>query len=75
MLKAIESLPEAEREVFDLVGLQGLTYAEAATLIDASQKTVQRRLNRVGSFWRSSGACPSGVTDREPPPRGDTPNP
>src|SRR5262245_53569598 len=29
MLEAIEGLPEEEREVFDLVGIQGLTHAEA----------------------------------------------
>ena len=30
MLEAIEGLPEDEREVFDLVRIQGLTQAEAA---------------------------------------------
>jgi RNA polymerase sigma-70 factor (ECF subfamily) len=47
MLEAIEGLPEAEREVFDLVRIQGLTYAEAAAVVGASEKTVQRRLNRA----------------------------
>jgi RNA polymerase sigma factor (sigma-70 family) len=47
MLQAIEGLPEDEREVFDLVRIQGLTYAEAAGLIGVSMKTVQRRLNRA----------------------------
>jgi RNA polymerase sigma-70 factor (ECF subfamily) len=47
MLQAIESLPEDEREVFDLVRIQGLTYAEAAGVVGASVKTVQRRLNRA----------------------------
>jgi RNA polymerase sigma factor (sigma-70 family) len=47
MLKAIERLPEDEREVFDLIRIQGLTYAEAAGVIGASVKTVQRRLNRA----------------------------
>jgi RNA polymerase sigma-70 factor (ECF subfamily) len=47
MLGAIEGLPEDEREVFDLVGIQGLTHAEAATLVGVSEKTVQRRLNRA----------------------------
>lgn len=45
MLEVIEGLPEDEREVFDLVGIQGLTHAEAATVIGVSEKTVQRRLN------------------------------
>jgi RNA polymerase sigma-70 factor (ECF subfamily) len=47
MLGAIEGLPEDEREVFDLVGLQGLTHAEAAGVVGVSEKTVQRRLNRA----------------------------
>jgi RNA polymerase sigma-70 factor (ECF subfamily) len=47
LLGAIEGLPEDEREVFDLVGIQGLSYAEAATVVGVSEKTVQRRLNRA----------------------------
>src|SRR5262249_26952222 len=42
-----EGLPEDEREVFDLVRIQGLTHAEAATVVGVSEKTVQRRLNRA----------------------------
>jgi RNA polymerase sigma-70 factor (ECF subfamily) len=47
MLGAIEGLPEDEREVFDLVGIQGLTHAETAAVVGVSAKTVQRRLNRA----------------------------
>jgi RNA polymerase sigma factor (sigma-70 family) len=47
ILAAIESLPEEEREVFDLVGIQGLTHPEVASVVGVSQKTVQRRLNRA----------------------------
>ena len=47
MLEVIEGLPEDEREVFDLVGIQGLTHPEAALVVGASEKTVQRRLNRA----------------------------
>jgi len=46
MLKAIDDLPEDEREVFGLVHVQGLTQGEAAEVIDVSIRTVQRRLNR-----------------------------
>ena len=46
MLEAIERLPEDEREVFDLVRIQGFSHGEAAELIGMSPKTVQRRLNR-----------------------------
>jgi len=41
------ALPEEEREVFDLLFYQGLSQAEAATLLDVSEKTVKRR-------WRSA---------------------
>jgi RNA polymerase sigma-70 factor (ECF subfamily) len=47
MMSAIEGLPEVEREVFDLVRIQGLTYAEAAGVVGVSERTVQRRLNRA----------------------------
>jgi RNA polymerase sigma-70 factor (ECF subfamily) len=46
MLEAIDSLPGDEREAFDLVRMQGLTYAEAAELLGVAPKTVQRRLDR-----------------------------
>jgi RNA polymerase sigma factor (sigma-70 family) len=46
MLEAIDSLPEEEREVFELVRMQGLTHPEAADVLGVSPKTVQRRLNR-----------------------------
>ena len=46
MLRAIDELPEDEREVFDLVRIQGLTQAEAAELLGVSAVTVKRRLSR-----------------------------
>jgi RNA polymerase sigma factor (sigma-70 family) len=45
ILEAIESLPDEDREVFDLVRIQGLSQVEAAEMLDVSPKTVQRRLN------------------------------
>jgi RNA polymerase sigma-70 factor (ECF subfamily) len=47
MIGAIEGLPDDEREVFDLVGIHGLTHVEVATVVGVSEKTVQRRLNRA----------------------------
>jgi RNA polymerase sigma-70 factor (ECF subfamily) len=47
VLEAIEGLPDDEREVFDLVGIRGLTHADAAAVVGVSEKTVQRRLNRA----------------------------
>lgn len=74
VLEAIDSLPEDEREVFDLVGIQGLTHPEAAAVVGVSEKTVQRRLNRARLLLAERladlrPACPDG------PPPGDSPTP
>ncbi len=45
MLRAIDDLPEDEREVFDLVRVQGMTHPEAAQVLGVSTVTVKRRLN------------------------------
>jgi RNA polymerase sigma-70 factor (ECF subfamily) len=75
MLGAIEGLPEDEREVFDLVGIQGLTHAEAATVVGVSEKTVQRRLNRARLLLAEELADLRPATRSETPPPGDTPAP
>lgn len=46
MLTAIDSLPDEDRETFELVKLQGMSQAEAARILDVSTMTVRRRLNR-----------------------------
>ncbi len=46
MLDAIDELPEVEREVFNLIRIQGLQYSEVARVLGVSQKTIQRRLNK-----------------------------
>jgi RNA polymerase sigma factor (sigma-70 family) len=46
MLRAIDELPEDQREVFDLVRIQGMTQVEAAELLGVSAVTVKRRLSR-----------------------------
>jgi RNA polymerase sigma-70 factor (ECF subfamily) len=80
MLEAIEGLPEAEREVFDLVCIQGLTQVEAAAVVEASERTVQRRLNRARILLaeRLADLCPA-PRDQEPGVGGqeskDTPSP
>jgi RNA polymerase sigma factor (sigma-70 family) len=45
MLEAIGSLPEEERDVFDLVRIQGMSLSEAAEVLDVSVRTVSRRLS------------------------------
>jgi RNA polymerase sigma-70 factor (ECF subfamily) len=68
ILEVIEGLPEDEREVFELVGIQGLTHAEAATVVGVSQKTVQRRLSEARLLLAER------LADLRPPtPPGDTP--
>jgi RNA polymerase sigma factor (sigma-70 family) len=71
MLRAIEALPEDEREAFELVRIQGLTYADAAAVVGASVKTVQRRLNRARLLLAEQLADLRPDTPAEPP--GDTP--
>jgi RNA polymerase sigma-70 factor (ECF subfamily) len=44
MIAAIDALPDAERETFDLVRIQGMTQAEAADVLGVSAMTVKRRL-------------------------------
>jgi RNA polymerase sigma-70 factor (ECF subfamily) len=73
ILEVIEGLPEDEREVFELVGIQGLTHAEAAAVVGVSQKTVQRRLNRATSLPAERLADLRPGTSPEPPPPDDTP--
>jgi RNA polymerase sigma-70 factor (ECF subfamily) len=46
MLAAIDGLPEAEREAFDLVRIQGMSQPEAARVLGVSVMTVSRRLGR-----------------------------
>ena len=46
MLAQDDDLPEDEREIFDLLRIQGLTQPEAAEVLGVSVKTVQRWLNR-----------------------------
>jgi RNA polymerase sigma factor (sigma-70 family) len=68
MLEAIDSLPEDEREAFDLVRIQGLTYAEAAELLDVASKTVQRRLDRgLRLLTERLGDLGPGATPPGPP--------
>jgi RNA polymerase sigma-70 factor (ECF subfamily) len=75
MLEVIEGLPEDEREVFDLVGIQGLTHAEAAGVVGVSEKTVQRRLNRARLLLAERLADLRPTTSGGSTPPGDTPPP
>src|SRR6516164_9572936 len=76
ILRAIEGLPEPEREVFELVRIQGLTQAEAATVVGVSERTVQRRLNRARLLLveQLDDLRPAIASEPTLPP-GDTPTP
>jgi RNA polymerase sigma-70 factor (ECF subfamily) len=69
ILEVIDRLPEDEREVFDLVGIQGLSHAEAAAVVGVSEKTVQRRLNRARILLAER------LADLRPAPPSETPRP
>jgi RNA polymerase sigma-70 factor (ECF subfamily) len=47
ILAAIDGLPDKEREVFDLVRIQGLPHSETAELLGVSTKYVQIHLRRA----------------------------
>jgi RNA polymerase sigma-70 factor (ECF subfamily) len=66
ILAAIENLPGEEREVFNLVRIQGMTQPDAAAVLGVSAKTVQRRLNRSRLLLAEQ------LEDLHPPP-GDAP--
>src|SRR4051812_13661617 len=67
MLAAIDGLPEEDREVFELVRLQGLTHSEAAGVVGVSEKTVQRRLNRARLLLAGRLADLRPAEPRQPP--------
>ena len=75
MFSAIEGLPGDDREVFELVRIQGLTYSEAAAVIGVSVKTVQRRLNRARLLLAEQLAdLRPDAPDGTPGSPGDTPS-
>jgi RNA polymerase sigma-70 factor (ECF subfamily) len=71
MLAAIDGLPEEEREVFDLVGIQGLTHGEAAAVVGVAEKTIQRRLNRARLLLAERLADLRPAASGDPTPPGD----
>ena len=52
IVRALDSLDEAFRQVVDLVDIDGLTYAEAAEVLDVPVGTVMSRLHRARSRIR-----------------------
>lgn len=68
ILDAIDALPAAEREAFELVRVQGMTHAEAAAITGVSAKTIHRRLNRSLVLLNAS------LLDLAPDSQADTPS-
>jgi RNA polymerase sigma-70 factor (ECF subfamily) len=70
MLEAIERLPDEEREVFDLLRIQGLTQPEAAELLGVSVRTVQRRLGSSILMLSDvlADLCPAELSAEAPDP-------
>jgi RNA polymerase sigma-70 factor (ECF subfamily) len=65
ILEAIERLPDQQREIFELIRIQGLTYSEAADVAGVSIKTVQRRLHS-GLILLSDELCDLGPVPLAP---------
>lgn len=51
--EAVAALPEARREVFELVRCDGLSYRDAAEVLDLSEQTVANQVSRALKALRS----------------------
>jgi RNA polymerase sigma factor (sigma-70 family) len=65
MLEAIESLPDGEREAFELVRIQGMSTSEVAEIVGTTERTVQRRINRASLLLMNA------LADLRPPENPD----
>lgn len=59
--RALQELPEAQREVLLLVGMEQLSYEEVATILDIPIGTVMSRLARAREHLRASLGQPRPV--------------
>ena len=62
----IESMAEADRELFDLLWYHGLSQAEAGNLLGVSERTINKRwiAARCGRLSSSTADCPINVALR-----------
>ncbi|GAB3626105.1 RNA polymerase sigma 70 [Pandoraea terrae] len=62
IVSAVERLPEAQRLVILLVAVEGLTYSEAAAVLDVPIGTVMSRLSRarqtIGAMFGDKASAP-----------------
>lgn len=52
--EAVQALPDSERAVFDMIWYQGLTHADAASLLDVDERTIRRRWLSIRSKFMTS---------------------
>ena len=63
--RAISKLPEEQRTVILLVGLEGMRYEEVAAVLDAPVGTIRSRLSRGREALRKlTGAAPDAPSER-----------
>jgi len=60
VISAVEKLPDAQRTVMLLVAVEGLSYREAATVLDVPIGTVMSRLARARLTIGASFGTPGG---------------
>jgi RNA polymerase sigma-70 factor, ECF subfamily len=64
--RAIAKLPEEQRTVVLLVGLEGMRYEEVAAVLDVPVGTIRSRLSRGRqALRRLTGAAPDGASERD----------
>jgi RNA polymerase sigma-70 factor (ECF subfamily) len=62
VINAVEALPDAQRVVMVLVAIEGLSYREAADVLDVPIGTVMSRLSRARlTIGQQFGAQPSSA--------------
>jgi RNA polymerase sigma-70 factor (ECF subfamily) len=56
--EAVQALPERERIVFDLIWYDGLTHADAASVLGVDERTIRRRWLSIRSTFTTSVTRP-----------------
>jgi hypothetical protein len=73
--RALAALPEEQRSVILLVGLEGMRYDEAASLVNLPVGTVRSRVSRGReTLRRMTELFPGRHSPRPPPPRRPAPD-
>jgi RNA polymerase sigma-70 factor, ECF subfamily len=70
MIQAVEHLPEPQRSVVLLVAVEGLSYAEAASVLGVPPETIMSRLSRARQTVGAQFADSAAVAQATGKPRG-----